>query len=45
MTTAAATSPGSAGANAVMLPRAVSVLVVTARPAQELRLLAGPAPP
>ena len=32
MTTAAATSPGSAGPSVVRLPRAVSVLVVTARP-------------
>ena len=41
MTTAAATSPGSAGPSVVMLPRAVSVLMVTARPGQESELLGG----
>jgi LmbE family N-acetylglucosaminyl deacetylase len=41
MTTAAATSPGSAGPSVVMLPRAVSVLAVTARPGQESELLGG----
>jgi LmbE family N-acetylglucosaminyl deacetylase len=41
MTTAVATSPGSAVPSAAMLPRAVSVLAVTARPGQESESLGG----
>jgi N-acetylglucosamine malate deacetylase 2 len=41
MTTAVAASPGSAGPSAARLPRAVSVLAVTARPGQESENLGG----